>query len=927
MKTVWNELCRVATTSNVPMGGQWIPNVVVFDEVPLQSGDRVLVKDQTDATQNGIYVFGHSASIWELTPTPETSAGLQPDSVVPISEGNINGRTRWFLSNQSAVIPGTTKLTFSPRDQTFKRVPDLRHIGSGEPATVKVLGYYTNGDGGGGDFYWDTLSIDEDNGGTTIQVTGIAEGRWKRLLSTDGISVKYFGAKGDGNPGTDDTAAIQVAIDHALRNKLANVYMPDGIYQTNGPIHLGYGDTYRTVNLVGADRNTNGDLGFPGVVIVANFSNAPAIVVQGGRNVKIKNLTIRGASYRYGLLTWGPLIKKQSVSYQDVSDPKNWVTNIPASGLTRYAPYAGIAIDPYAGHRPAISYPNVNYPLWTWSVVTGAANNGAGLIRLAVGSTRIMYTGQSAQVAGVNGTTEANGVNWTITVIDATHVDLQGSTFVHAYTNGGHVSTQYKKSYSSNTMIENVSIDGFFVGVANQPCDDDANGDFTTIRSSTISNASYGVSVGNTQSRNVGVSNSQFQYVHTIFSTNIVGRQNGRINGPIVNCSASQIYQLFSFPGPITGPVVFDSFYVEEIIRLGEAGFGGSSSNPVIFNACIFAYVGFTSGEVTGVIYNVPFFEGSAPLTFNSTDVLFRSNFGLITGRAGTVLLKNAALQAWWYNLPTATDAHKLAYNYLLGGAAVLTDDRWLDGKACIVPSRGLPDPMPSLPTTNGFTSITSGRSQIHRYARYFQYASGRSGPLVPIQGVNGASPILDLEAGTMSPAFDASTLTLTFTQPGVRQITYNRMRIEPGCILWHEDSNAMFVVDTVTAAGTDWLVSAAMVTNYQINHLGQRAPVVPVKLKKNLYLYQTFHKSTTYQYRGDTTAGSPVINNVQRSDGGGGGVPLDFKIGDLVFNNDQFWDNHLPPGAHVVATSVDSITLDRNATVTAAGAAIELYR
>lgn len=78
--------------------------------------------------------------------------------------------------------------------------------------------------------------------------------------------------------------------------------------------------------------------------------------------------------------------------------------------------------------------------------VTGAANNGAGLIRLTVTSTAGWSTGNIVAVYGVGGTVEANssfevatGVNWTITVINGTHVDLQGSTFANAYTSGGTV--------------------------------------------------------------------------------------------------------------------------------------------------------------------------------------------------------------------------------------------------------------------------------------------------------------------------------------------------------------------------------------------------------------------------------------------------------------------------------------------------------
>lgn len=68
--------------------------------------------------------------------------------------------------------------------------------------------------------------------------------------------------------------------------------------------------------------------------------------------------------------------------------------------------------------------------------ITAAANNGAGLIRLTVSSTTGYLTGSGETVYGVTGTTEANG-RWGITVIDATHIDLQGSAFVNTYISGG----------------------------------------------------------------------------------------------------------------------------------------------------------------------------------------------------------------------------------------------------------------------------------------------------------------------------------------------------------------------------------------------------------------------------------------------------------------------------------------------------------
>jgi hypothetical protein len=77
--------------------------------------------------------------------------------------------------------------------------------------------------------------------------------------------------------------------------------------------------------------------------------------------------------------------------------------------------------------------------------VTGAADNGSGSIRLTLTSTAAngyFDTGDQVVVAGVTGTgglTAAANGTWTIIVIDATHIDLQGASFVGRYTSGGTV--------------------------------------------------------------------------------------------------------------------------------------------------------------------------------------------------------------------------------------------------------------------------------------------------------------------------------------------------------------------------------------------------------------------------------------------------------------------------------------------------------
>jgi len=114
----------------------------------------------------------------------------------------------------AALLPG--KLAAFPtgsasppkRELCVDTMDDLRNLAGGVVSCLTLLGYYAKGDGGGGDFYWDSASTESDNGGTVIAPPHPATGRWKRLISGP-ISVKWFGARGDGKVITD--ASIDIA--------------------------------------------------------------------------------------------------------------------------------------------------------------------------------------------------------------------------------------------------------------------------------------------------------------------------------------------------------------------------------------------------------------------------------------------------------------------------------------------------------------------------------------------------------------------------------------------------------------------------------------------------------------------------------------------------------------------------------------------
>jgi hypothetical protein len=99
-----NHTVAVASTGALTLSGEQ-----TIDGV-LTSASRVLVKNQADAGDNGIYVT--DASTWTRATDYNQAAEIQT-SIVNVSNGIVNGNTQ-FVQPLGAVTVGTTDLTFSP---------------------------------------------------------------------------------------------------------------------------------------------------------------------------------------------------------------------------------------------------------------------------------------------------------------------------------------------------------------------------------------------------------------------------------------------------------------------------------------------------------------------------------------------------------------------------------------------------------------------------------------------------------------------------------------------------------------------------------------------------------------------------------------------------------------------------------------------
>lgn len=105
----WKSPVRVASTANVTISG---PGATI-DGVTLASGDRVLLKNQTTASQNGIYVWNGAAAAMTRATDADISAKVSSQMTVPVEEGTDNAGSRWLLSTANPIVLGTTALSFS----------------------------------------------------------------------------------------------------------------------------------------------------------------------------------------------------------------------------------------------------------------------------------------------------------------------------------------------------------------------------------------------------------------------------------------------------------------------------------------------------------------------------------------------------------------------------------------------------------------------------------------------------------------------------------------------------------------------------------------------------------------------------------------------------------------------------------------------
>ena len=175
--------CVAATTGNITISTA-LNNGDTLDGVSLSTNDRVLVKDQSTASENGIYIVGSSPARADDLAAGADAAGM----FTFVEQGTVNADNGFVCtSNKGSAVVGTNNLSF---------------------AQFSGAGQITAGDGL--DKSANTLSVDlKSNGGIVIESTEMA-------VDLSASSITGTLAVSDGGTGATRASAARTALGLAI---------------------------------------------------------------------------------------------------------------------------------------------------------------------------------------------------------------------------------------------------------------------------------------------------------------------------------------------------------------------------------------------------------------------------------------------------------------------------------------------------------------------------------------------------------------------------------------------------------------------------------------------------------------------------------------------------------------------------------------
>lgn len=194
---------KAATTANITLSG-----LQTIDGYSVQIGDRILVKDQTLATENGIYVADTGAWVRSEDQDNAPLAEIVNGVFIPtVLNGTINGQIPFFIVSVGTGPDGVHQIGVDPITWDEFTSPTQLSAGDGIDITGSVISVVSSDLSGTGL---------EDDGSNNIRISSTAAGDGLSGGSGSAISVLASGLNGVGLAGAidvDPAVGLRVKVD------------------------------------------------------------------------------------------------------------------------------------------------------------------------------------------------------------------------------------------------------------------------------------------------------------------------------------------------------------------------------------------------------------------------------------------------------------------------------------------------------------------------------------------------------------------------------------------------------------------------------------------------------------------------------------------------------------------------------------------
>jgi hypothetical protein len=186
-------IAEAATTGNINLTTD-LENGDTLDGVTLVTGDRVLVKDQTDATENGLYIVVASGAA-SRDPQFDTIAELSGQMIV-VNQGTANDNKIFLCTTDSDATIGISNITYTQVT----------------PANVGTVTSVGVADAGSSEFTVGSSPV-TSSGTITLAINSIADTKLGTIGTANKVSLTALNIDGGSDIGEDLTTSDLIIVD------------------------------------------------------------------------------------------------------------------------------------------------------------------------------------------------------------------------------------------------------------------------------------------------------------------------------------------------------------------------------------------------------------------------------------------------------------------------------------------------------------------------------------------------------------------------------------------------------------------------------------------------------------------------------------------------------------------------------------------